>query len=99
MIKHIVLFKLKNFATNEEKQVKEQEIKDALLALKDKIEVLKSIEVGINANPNEDYNIALTTSFESFDDLKTYAEHPDHQAVIPLIRAVLESRACSDYEV
>ena len=99
MIKHIVLFKLKTFKTEGQKQAKEQEIKDALLALKDKIEVLRSIEAGINANPNEEYNIALTTSFDNFDDLETYANHPDHQAVIPLIREVLESRACSDYEV
>jgi hypothetical protein len=99
MIKHIVLFKLKTFETEAEKQAKEEEIKDALLALKDKIEVLRSIEAGINANPNEEYNIALTTTFDSFNDLETYAKHPDHQAVIPLIREVLESRACSDYEV
>jgi hypothetical protein len=99
MIKHIVLFKLKTFETEAEKQTKEEEIRDALLALKDKIEVLRSIEAGINANPNEEYNIALTTTFDSFNDLETYAAHPDHQAVIPLIREVLESRACSDYEV
>ena len=99
MIKHVVLFKLKTFETEAEKREKEQEIKDALLALKGKVEVLRSIEVGINANPDEEFNIALITTFNNFDDLETYAEHPDHQAVIPLIREVLESRACSDYEI
>ena len=99
MIKHVVLFKLKTFETEAEKRAKEQEIKDALLALKGKVEILRSIEVGINANPDEEFNIALTTTFDNFDDLETYAEHPDHQAVIPLIREVLESRACTDYEI
>jgi len=99
MIKHVVLFKLKTFETEAVKREKEQEIKEALLALTEKIEVLRSIEVGINANPDEEFNIALTTTFDNFDDLETYAKHPDHQAVIPLIREVLESRACSDYEI
>ncbi len=99
MIRHIVLFKLKPFESDTEKHSKEQEIKKALLALKDKIEVLLSIEVGINANPNEEYNIALTTTFENFDDLNTYANHPEHLAVIPMIREVLDSRACNDYVV
>ena len=99
MIKHVVLFKLKSFETEEEKQTKELEIKKALLDLKEKIEVLKSVEVGINANTDEDFNIALTTAFGNFEDLETYAKHPDHQSVIPLIREVLESRACTDYEI
>ncbi len=97
MIKHVVLFKFKAFENEDEKQKKEQEIKAALLALKDKIDVLKSIEVGINSNPNEDFNIALTTTFESFDDLNTYAKHPAHLEVAALIKEVNEKRACVDY--
>ena len=98
MIKHIVLFKFKSFANEQEQQVKEKEIKDALLALIDKIDVLKSIEVGLNVNPDEEYNLALTTTFERFEDIKVYAKHPAHLEVVDIIKPVKIGRACVDYE-
>ena len=41
MIRHIVMFKLREFQTPAEKQAKMQEIKDKLEALINKIDVLK----------------------------------------------------------
>ena len=98
MIKHIVLFKFKSFLNDEEKSRKEQEIKAALLALKEKIEILQSIEVGLNTNPNEEYNLSLTTTFDKFEDIGVYARHPAHLEVVALIKDVKEKRACVDYE-
>ena len=51
MIRHIVMFKLKEFQTPAEKQAKMQEIKDKLEALINKIDVLKMIRVDFNCNP------------------------------------------------
>jgi len=99
MIKHIVLFKLKSFESDAAKTNKLVEIKAGLLALSDKIEALKSIEVGINCNPNEAFDISLTTTFDHMDGLDIYAKHPDHVAVGKIIRAVLESRSCVDFEI
>jgi hypothetical protein len=99
MIKHIVLFKLKAFENKEVKNNKLEEIKSALLGLKNKIDVLKSIEVGINTNPEEQFDIALNTTFNSMDDLDVYAKHPDHLAAGKIIREVLESRSCVDYVI
>lgn len=99
MIRHIVLFKFKPFKNDEEKQISEQEIKEALLALKDKINVLKSIEVGINTNPKESYNLALTTTFDNYNHLREYASHPEHLKVVELIKPVKEERACVDFEI
>lgn len=98
MIKHIVLFKLKSFDSNDSKSAKLAEIKNGLLALKDKIDALLSIEVGLNCNANETFDIALTTTFNSLEDLEVYAKHPDHLAVGKIIREVLEARSCVDYE-
>ena len=53
MVRHIVMFKLKAFATPAEKQAKMEEIKTRLEALKDKIDVLRSIRVDFNINPEE----------------------------------------------
>ena len=69
MIRHIVLFKLVEFPSVEEKTAKLNEIKSGLEALKDKIEQLKLIEVGINVNPNETFDLALVTEFDSLADL------------------------------
>ena len=51
MIRHIVMFKLKEFATPADKQAKMQEIKTGLEALIDKIDVLRMIRVDFNVNP------------------------------------------------
>ncbi len=98
MVKHIVLFKMKAFATAEEKQAKLMEVKEALEALKEKIDVLRAIEVGINANPNEEYDLVLDTTFDSMEDMHTYAAHPEHVAVAKIfIAPIKEARACVDY--
>ncbi len=97
MIKHVVLFKFKPFINEQKQQAKEQEIKDALLALKDKIDVLRSIEVGLNSNPDEEYNLVLITTFYKFVDIKVYAQHHAHLEVVALIKDVKEKRACVDY--
>jgi len=99
MVKHTVLFKLKEFSSKEEKVRKINQIKLGLLNLKTIIPELQSIEVGVNENPKEQYDIALTTTHYSMDDLQAYAVHPSHQAVAQIIREVLESRACVDYTV
>ncbi len=97
MIKHTVLFKLKEFSSSEEKTRKINQIKLALLNLKTIIRELQNIEVGINENPKEQYDIVLVTTHNSMEDLEAYAVHPSHQAVSKIIREVLESRACVDY--
>jgi len=99
MIKHIVLFQLKPFENKEIKDAKLAEIKSGLLELKEKVSALKSIEVGLNVNPAEQFNIALTTTFDSMEDLEIYAKHPDHVAVGKIVREILEARSCVDYEI
>ncbi len=99
MIRHIVMFKLTPFATADEKMAKMQEIKVALEALKDKIELLHLIRVDFNMNPEETWDLILTTELDSLDAVKAYAVHPDHVAVAKgLIGPVKADRACVDYE-
>ena len=98
MIKHIVLFQLKAFATETEKLEKLRSLKQGLNGLMGKVPGLLSIEAGININPDEQYDLALTTTFASMDDLHAYAVHPDHKAVGAKIGESLERRACVDFE-
>ena len=79
MIKHIVTFKLTG--TPAERKEVANKFKDALMALPLTIDVLKSIEVGINENPSEE----------------TYAKHPAHVAAAALLAGHKADRACVDY--
>lgn len=100
MIRHIVMFKLKEFESAEAKQAKLNEIKERLEALIDKIEVLKYIHVDFNCNPAETWDLILTTELATLEDVNTYANHPEHVAVAKgIIGPVKADRACVDYEV
>jgi len=55
--------------------------------------------VGINTNPKESYNLALTTTFDNYNHLREYASHPEHLKVVELIKPVKEERACVDFEI
>ncbi len=99
MIKHIVLFKFKNDLPEPDKKQKLEAIKADLEALTEKVETLKNMEVGINFNPDEKYDLALTSEFESMEGLKAYATHPEHLKAGAVIREILEARACVDYEI
>ena len=95
MIKHIVTFKLTG--TPAERKEVANKFKDALMALPLTIDVLKSIEVGINENPSESWDIVLTAVVEKMEDVETYAKHPAHGAAAALLAGHKADRACVDY--
>lgn len=98
MVKHIVLFKLKEDVPAQKKLEAMRSFKAAIEALPQRIEVIRKVEVGLNINPSEAWNIALYSEFDTLDDVKLYAAHPDHVAAGKLLAEVKESRACVDYE-
>lgn len=98
MVKHIVMFKLKEFNSEEEKLNKMNEIKQALETLIEKIDILRAIRVDFNINPAETWDLILTTELDSLEDVNTYANHPEHVAVAKgIIGPVKADRACVDY--
>jgi len=98
MVKHIVLFKLKDEVSAEMKLVAMNNFKKAIEALPTTISFIRKIEVGLNVNPAETWSIALYSEFDSLEDVKAYAVHPAHVAAGKLLAEVKESRACVDYE-
>lgn len=96
MVKHIVAFKLSG--TAEERREVAASFKEALLALPEKIDVLRSMEVGINENPSEEWDVVLTAVVDTMADVAVYAAHPDHVAAAGLLAGHKEARACVDYE-
>jgi len=95
MIKHIVFFKLKS----PDNAIK-KEIEKRLLSLKNSIDVLNFIEVGINfSKEDRAYDISLITEFDSEEALKIYAEHPLHLEVVSYIKSVCQSTKVVDYKL
>ena len=99
MVKHIVLFKLKDEVPETDKLVVMNKFKEAIEALPAKISVIRKIEVGLNMNPGESWHIALYSEFDNLDDVKFYATHPDHVAAGKIIAEEKESRSGVDYEI
>jgi hypothetical protein len=94
MITHIVLFKLaeptaENLATT----------KNKLLSMDGKIDLLRHLEVGVDVIRSErSYDIALTTRFDSMDDLQAYQIHPYHAGeVVPHMKSVCSAIVAVDY--
>ena len=68
MVKHIVLFKLKDEVPETDKLVVMNKFKEAIEALPAKISVIRKIEVGLNMNPGESWHIALYSEFDNLND-------------------------------
>jgi heme-degrading monooxygenase HmoA len=100
MVKHLVMWKLKETAEGGEKEQNAQRIKELLEGLRGRIPGLISIEVGINVNKSQmAYDVALYTEFESLEALEVYQNHPEHLNAARFVRAVNEGRVVVDYEI
>lgn len=93
MIKHIVMWKFKE--GHEEEMNK---FLSDLMSLKDKIDVIRSMQVGVNLNKNSEFNAVLISEFDNLDDLKTYKENPEHVKVSNFCKSIREKREAIDFE-
>ena len=99
MIKHIVMFKLKEAEGRSEYEnaVEAQKRFDNVIA---NVKELKKGKVVINSKdaPESNYTIALICDFETIADLNAYQVHPAHLEFGKFIGTVKTDRACIDYE-
>ncbi len=95
MVKHIVTFQLQG--TPEERREIAGKFAEALMALPAQIDVLESMEVGLNENPAEDWDVVLTAIVPTMADVATYANHPAHVAAAGLLAGHKKARTCVDY--
>ncbi|MBR5958569.1 MAG: Dabb family protein [Salinivirgaceae bacterium] len=100
MVKHVILWQLKDELSEAEKQNAKQQIKAGLEGLAGKVPGLIDIKVNINGLPTSNADVMLDSTLESFDALKAYAVHPAHVAVADgAVRPNTKLRVCLDYEV
>jgi len=100
MVKHIVMWKMKNREKSVTENADALELKKRLLALKDLVPSLRHIEIGLNdksASP-DNHEIVLVSDFDDMDGLKEYIIHPEHVKVGAFVREVTEARTCIDYQ-
>ncbi|MBR6761578.1 MAG: Dabb family protein [Oscillospiraceae bacterium] len=100
MIKHIILWTLKEQFTPNEKQQIKQGIKDGLEGLAGQIPGLLSIHVYTEGLDTSTADLMLDSSFESTEALKAYAKHPAHLNVAEqMVRPYTALRSCLDFEL
>ena len=100
MVKHVILWQLRDELSDMEKSAVMQEIKAGLEGLAGKIPGLLEVHVNINGLPSSTADLMLDTTFESAEALKGYAVHPAHVAVADgKVRPFTKTRMCLDYEV
>lgn len=98
MIKHIVMWKLKDEAHGNDKATNARLVKEKLEALSGKIDGLLKIEVGIDFLGGGNFDVVLYSELSSKEALDTYQNHPLHQAALPFIREAVIDRKAVDYE-
>ena len=100
MIRHIVLFKLKDSQSEQERNESLNLLKINLENLKTKIKEIQFFEVGINiaSSPNS-YDLGLNSEFISMEDLEKYRVHPDHKKVLELVKQYTKERVAVDYVI
>ncbi len=91
MVKHIVMWKCDDAAAK-------AKIKADLEALTGVVPELISAEVGLS-DTGKGYDICLTATLASMDDLAAYQINPDHCKVKDYINTVVTDRAVCDYEI
>ncbi len=96
MIRHIVFFKFKPEITQEQKN----KLVSDLETLKQKIPLIKSLEVGFDiARTKNSFDLALNLAFDAWEDVENYGVHPDHINVVETIKKICQEHTKVDFEI
>ncbi len=97
MIKHIVMWRIKD---GENKDEVISNMKEQLEALTAEIPFLRSITVGKNAVCGDNAcDVALVSEFDSLEDLNAYVNHPAHVRVgSNYVKPYVSERRSCDFE-
>lgn len=99
MVKHVILWTLKEEYSDAEKLEIKKGIKEGLEGLKGQIPGMIDIKVNINPLASSNCDLMLDSSFEDEAALKGYSVNPAHVAVANgKVRPYTASRVCLDYE-
>jgi hypothetical protein len=98
MIKHIVMFRLKDEFQGALRTAKAVELKSALDEMRKKISSVHYFEAGINYNPAPfTWDLCIYAEFVTQQDLDQYQAHPAHQEFIKFNKSFSKEKAVADY--
>lgn len=99
MVKHIILWRLREDLTAEEKESVKQGIKAGLEGLAGRIPGLLDIRVNVDGRlESSNADVMLDSTFTDEAALRAYAVHPEHVAVADgRVRPYTSQRVCLDY--
>lgn len=99
MVKHIILWQLKDELSEAQKDKVKKEIKEGLEGLKGKVPGLIDVNVIIEGLASSNADVMLDSTLESYEALKGYAVHPNHVDVADSkVRPYTKTRICMDFE-
>ncbi len=97
MIRHIVMWKFKESGEGKTKEENMKLVTERLYALLPVIPELRRMEIGADISHTDmSMDLCLLTEFETVEDMKLYAGHPEHLKVSAYVRKVIDSRAVID---
>jgi hypothetical protein len=100
MVKHIVIWKLKEEAEGADKHENAVKVKVLLESLIDRIPSVCKLEVGIDfSGTAASGDIVLYAEFADHAAFEAYKIHPEYQTVIDVVRSVITEGRFVDYEV
>ncbi|MBR4085400.1 MAG: Dabb family protein [Lachnospiraceae bacterium] len=100
MVKHVILWQLKDELSAEEKESVKTGIKTGLEGLQGQIDGLVEIKVQTDCLASSNVDVMLDSTFTDEASLKRYAVHPAHVEVADTkVRPYTKTRACMDYEI
>ena len=100
MVKHVILWTLKDQYSGVQMEEIKAGIKEGLEGLKGQIPGLVDIKVYTNGLSSSNTDLMLDSTFENEEALKNYATHPAHVAVADnKVRPFTASRNCLDFEL
>ena len=100
MVKHVILWQLKDELDAQQKETIKKNMKEQLEGLVGKVPGLAEMTIQIAPLASSNAEVMLDSLLESEEALKGYAVHPAHVAVADTyVRPYTKSRVCMDYEV
>ena len=100
MIRHVVMWKLKDSAEGKSREENIELISKELYALLPIIPEIKKMEIGADVKHTPaSMDLMLLSEFDSLETLAVYATHPAHVKVAEYVGKVAESRVVLDSEI
>jgi hypothetical protein len=100
MLKHIVMWRMKDQAEGASAEQNAQELKRRLESLEAVIPEILELEVGLQFKaPEPAWDVVLVSAFENPAALEIYQKNPEHEKVVEFVKKIISDRKVVDYEI